>query len=112
MNLRLYWTKVKSVFLPFSSHSECGFRRVKAAFMVKLSVMTEKEKAAMQSWVNNWEEVGRVLDRLRYQETRNIDITKEILSLSDASVAAIKMYPPKATSGLIEMQRYFMKLKK
>jgi hypothetical protein len=80
--------------------------------MVKLSVMTEKEKAALQSWVNNWKETGKVLEKLRRKEARTINIRKEILSLGDASEAAIKMYPPKATSGLIEMQRYFMKLTK
>jgi hypothetical protein len=74
--------------------------------------MTEKEQAAVQSWVNNWKETGKVMDELRRKEYKTINITNEILSLSDASEAAIKMYPPTATSGMIEMQRYFMKLVK
>ena len=80
--------------------------------MVKLNVMTDKEKAAMKGWVDNWKKTGKVMDKLHRKEAKTINITNEILSLSDASEAAIKMYPPKMTSGLIEMQRYFMKLTK
>jgi hypothetical protein len=72
--------------------------------------MTEKEKAALKSWVNNWKETGKFLEKLRREEVQNINISEEILSLSDASEAAINMYPPKPTSGLIEMQSYFKKL--
>ena len=66
----------------------------------------------MRIWVNNWKETGEVLKKLRREEIRNLNIAEEILSLSDASEAALKMYPPKPTSGLIEMQKLFMKLKK
>lgn len=74
--------------------------------------MTDEELERMREWVTTWKETGEILEKLRREEMRDIDITEEILSLSDASEAAIKMYPPKPHSGLIEMQRLLMKLKR
>ena len=74
--------------------------------------MTDEEREKMRIWVNNWKETGEILEKLRREEIRNLNITEEIMSLSDASEAALKMYPPKLTSGLIEMQRLFMRQRK
>jgi hypothetical protein len=74
--------------------------------------MKEKETEHLKRYVERWKETGEFLKRLKRIEAKNINISKEILSLNDASEAALKMYPPKPFSGLIEMQRLFMKLEK
>jgi len=71
-----------------------------------------EEREKLRDFVNRWKETGEFLEKLRREEAQNINISEEILSLSDASEAALQMYPPKPTSGLIEMQRLFMKLKR
>ena len=75
-------------------------------------MMSDEEREKMRAWVNGWKETAKVMEKLRREEIRNLNISEEILSLTDASESALKMYPPKPTSGLIEMQRFFMKLKK
>jgi hypothetical protein len=74
--------------------------------------MTDEERERMREYVNRWKDTGAILEKLRREAIRNVNIGEEILSLSDASEAALKMYPPKPTSGLIEMQRLFRKLKR
>ncbi|HEX8736043.1 MAG TPA: hypothetical protein VF721_12020 [Pyrinomonadaceae bacterium] len=80
--------------------------------MLKSSFMTDEEKEKLRAWVNGWKETGEVLEKLRREEIRNLNIAETILSLNDASESALLFYPPQPTSGLIEMQRLFMKLKK
>lgn len=74
--------------------------------------MNEDEREKMRQWVNNWKETGEFLEKLRREEIKSLNIAEEILSLSDASESALRFYPPKPTSGLIEMQRLFAKFKK
>lgn len=74
--------------------------------------MTGEEKEKMRAWVNGWKEAGEAMEKLRREEIRSLNIAETILSLNDASESALILYPPKPTSGLIEMQRVFMKFKK
>ena len=60
--------------------------------------MKDEEREKLGEYVNRWKETGEFLEKLRRKEARNINITEEILSLSDASEAALRMYPPKLTS--------------
>ena len=92
-----------------------AFTRLKkpiAKIFDKINCVTDEEREKLREYVNRWKETGEFLKKLRRDEARNINISEEILSLSDASEAALRMYPPKPTSGLIEMQKLFMKLKK
>ena len=62
-------------------------------------LMNDTEKASTRRWVDNWKTTGEIMEKLRKEELKNLIISDAILSLSDASEAAIRMYPPKATSG-------------
>lgn len=73
--------------------------------------MTVSEKEKMRYWVRNWKKTGKILQKLRIKEYYESDPSETILSLSDASRAALKANPPKPTSGLIEMQRYLLRMK-
>ncbi len=74
--------------------------------------MDSDRKEKLKQYVENWKRVGMLLEEIEKKELRAINIADEVLSLSDASEAALNMYPPKPTSGLIEMQKLFMKLRK
>lgn len=74
--------------------------------------MKPEEREKLREYVNRWKENGEFLEKLRREESRNINISEEILSLNDASESALRFYPPKPTSGLIEMQKIFAKIKK
>jgi hypothetical protein len=58
--------------------------------------------------VRQWEETGRELERLRREKLRNMPYNWEDV---DALLQLGDYYdgPPRLTSGLVEMQRYFMK---
>jgi hypothetical protein len=83
-----------------------------AEIFVKISGVTDEEREKLREYVNRWKETGEFLEKLRRADAQKINICEEILSLSDASEAALEMYPAKPTSGMIEMQKLFMKLKK
>ncbi len=71
--------------------------------------MTSAKREKMRKWVENWKETGKVLREIEIEEYRRSNIGETILSLSDASEAALLAHPPKPSSGLIEMQRIFSK---
>lgn len=66
--------------------------------------------SSMSSWVKHWKEAGDLLSALKRDEFRSSDTAAIFHSLTDASEAALIAYPPKPTSGFVEMQRIFRKL--
>jgi len=70
------------------------------------------ETSSIKSWIQRWRETGEVLSELKLDEFQRSDASEIFLSLTDASEAALIAYPPKLTSGLVEMQRIFRKLRK
>jgi len=46
------------------------------------------------------------------QKKENVSIPVTIELLEDAFQSAIRLYPPKTTSGLVEQQKWFRKLRK
>ncbi len=74
--------------------------------------MTDDVKEKLRQHIQNWKETGKFLEELRIKESRNANLEQVIMSLNDASESALAMFPPIPTSGLIEMQRIFMKQKR
>jgi hypothetical protein len=74
--------------------------------------MNDDEKEKLRAWIKNWKELGKFLENLRIEESRKANLDEVIMSLNDASESALEMFPPIPTSGLIEMQRIFMKQKR
>jgi hypothetical protein len=73
--------------------------------------MDEQERQRTRQWVQNWEAVGPVLERLRAEEIRNCDTARAIEQLSDAFESARREWSPPPTSGLVEQQRLFARLR-
>lgn len=73
--------------------------------------MDEQEEQRVRMWVRNWQELGPILERLRDQEIRHTDTTTAIEQLSDAFESARRHWRPPTTSGLVEQQRWFARLR-
>jgi len=73
--------------------------------------MDEREKQRVRQWIRNWEAAGPVLARLRDEAIRNTDTAAAIEQLSDAFESARRPWTPPATSGLVEQQRWFARLR-
>ena len=73
--------------------------------------MDESEEKNLRRWVAGWQKAGSLLERLRNEAIRNSDTACAIEQLSDAFESALRHYPPAATSGLVEQQRIFARLR-
>ena len=73
--------------------------------------MDDLEEQRVRQWVRNWEAAAPVLERLRDEAIRNSDTTAAIEQLSDAFESARLHWQPPTTSGLVEQQRWFTKLR-
>ena len=73
--------------------------------------MDELEEQRVRQWLRNWEAAVPVLEELRAEAIRNSDTAAAIEQLSDAFESARRHYPPATTSGLVEQQRLFARLR-
>jgi hypothetical protein len=70
------------------------------------------EEQRIRQWLRNWEEAAPVLERLREEAIRSADTAAAIEQLSDAFESARLHFPPATTSGLVEQQRLFARLRR
>ena len=71
--------------------------------------MTEREQMAL--WVRTWKEAGPELEAQRRADIRAADNRRALAQLSGLFDHATRSQPPRETSGLVEMQRWFAKLR-
>ena len=72
--------------------------------------MLKTDGVEERKWVKRWENVSRKIKYLQKKENLSIPVIIELLE--DAFQSAIRLYPPKPTSGLVEQQKWFRKLRK
>ena len=65
----------------------------------------------MRQWVARWQKAGPELARIRLLELRHTDVAAAIEQLEDSFQSALIHYPARVTSGLIEQQRWFKRLR-
>lgn len=75
------------------------------------TLMDRQQEQRERQWVRNWEAVGPVLEKLRAEAIRRTDTALVIEQLSDAFESARRHWSPPATSGLVEQQRLFARLR-
>ena len=66
----------------------------------------------IRKWVDAWKEAGPELERIRLREVRDEDNLLSLQLLAPAFEQAAQTQPPDNTSGLVEMQQYFAKLRR
>ena len=65
----------------------------------------------MKQWLVGWRAAEPVMERLRREALRHCNTAEAIESLSDAFESALLHLPKSTTSGLVEQQKYFSRLK-
>jgi hypothetical protein len=70
------------------------------------------EREAMRRWVETWKQAGPELEAIRRKEIEKINVIESLAALEDAFNYATRNVPPSDTSGLVEMQRWFAKLRR
>ena len=80
--------------------------------MKPIAEMTAEERARAQKCVDAWRRAGPELERMRREEIRRADTARSIPAFDELFEGAVRDFPPKPTSGLVEQQRCFRLAKK
>ena len=72
--------------------------------------MTDSELQVARRWVATWVEAGPELQKIRDADIRAADTRQALRIFTGSATWAARNRPPAPTSGLVEQQRWFMKL--
>lgn len=75
--------------------------------MKPVAEMTAEEKTRAKICVDAWRRAGPELERMRREDIRRADTARSIPAFDGLFEGAIRDFPPKPTSGLVEQQRCF-----
>ena len=75
--------------------------------MKPVAEMTAEERAHAQKCVDAWRRAGPELERMRREDIRRADTARSIPAFDGLFESAVRDFPAKLTSGLVEQQRYF-----
>lgn len=73
--------------------------------------MSAKKTDDMRQWVARWKNAAPELERIRKEELARVNTGRAIELLEDAFQSALISFPPLEASGLVEQQRWYMRLK-
>ena len=73
--------------------------------------MLEDDRQLMRRWVETWMRAGPGLDAIRKREIQSAD-TREAVRQLFGSAAVFHDLPRRTTSGLVEQQAWFAKLRR
>lgn len=76
------------------------------------AVWTDGQIAQTRRWAQTWKRAGPELERIRREELRRLDVPKAIALLCGTDDYRVSPRVAKPTSGLIEQQRVFGKLRR
>jgi hypothetical protein len=74
--------------------------------------VTASEHADIARWVRTWEMAVPELQRVRDADIRSADTAGTIECTAGLFCDAVRSLPPQPTSGLVEQQFWFMKLRR
>ena len=66
----------------------------------------------MREWVATWKQAGAELEQIRRSEIEALDAREAIRQIFGSSAAVLRSVSPRATSGLVEQQAWFAKLRR
>lgn len=72
--------------------------------------MKRSEKEMIKRWIDTWQRVGPELEAIRRQELTEFNHAADWHAIDDLLDAGMRFARPRRTSGLVEMQKWFMKL--
>ena len=68
------------------------------------------EREMMRRWVETWKQAGPELEAIHRREVEQADNLHVLAILEPAFNHALSTLPPRASSGMVEMQDQFAKL--
>lgn len=74
--------------------------------------MIDKNDPAVRAWVEIWKRAGKNLEAVRLAELRDYRYEDHAAEIDDLLDIAFRFAQPRPTSGLVEQQRLFAKLRK
>jgi hypothetical protein len=80
--------------------------------MSEQSSMSPEELALTRKWVETWKTTGPILEKIRRDEIRRVSTVTAMQHLAGAFDSGAHMHPPRKSSGLVEQQALFQKLRK
>ncbi len=69
------------------------------------------EREQIERWVRHWAAAAPELEAIRREEIRTADNRKVLAILEPAFNQALRAQPMRQSSGMVEMQRVFRKLR-
>ncbi|MDY0149606.1 MAG: hypothetical protein RBT03_05940 [Kiritimatiellia bacterium] len=72
--------------------------------------MNEAEKEQYRRYVEGWQHAGPELERIRREELRAMDDRMDLDGMDALADIGVRYGTPRTTSGLVEMQKWFMEL--
>ncbi len=72
---------------------------------------TAQNRELMRRWVETWQRAGNELDEIRRREIETADTQEAVRQLFGPGVT-VRDLPPRTTSGLVEQQAWFAKLRR
>jgi len=73
--------------------------------------MSRQEHTELENWVKTWIEAGRALETIRREELRRFRYEEHIAAIDALLEISARHGAPRISSGLVEQQRLFAKLK-
>ena len=67
---------------------------------------------SIEAWVRTWQEAGPQLEAIRRKEVREADNLHVLELLEEAFNHALQALPCRPSSGMVQMQEYFAKLRR
>ncbi len=77
-----------------------------------LAGWTADQIAQGRRWVDAWRNAGPALERIHREELRGLDTFQTIAQLCGPGAYRVPPRAPKPTSGLIDQQRWFGKMRR
>ncbi len=74
--------------------------------------MTDWHKDPVRAWAENWARVGPQLDAIRRRELEAMTDAERFAMIDDLLDIAFRFARPRTTSGLVEQQRWFQKMRR
>ena len=73
--------------------------------------LTSEDRAMLKQHVETWRVAGPELEAIRKRELQTIDVQKAVLQLFGDSTM-VQLWPRLTTTGLVEQQAWYAKLRK
>ncbi len=70
------------------------------------------EEEMLRRWVQTWRDAAPALEAVHREEVRTADNLRVLALLEPAFNHALRTLPPRTDSGMVEMQRWFAKLRR